>query len=212
MTPSGLRGGCDATSSRSRLDQPVSYVVRAVALVAGLVAATGLLAGCGGKANPSSAAAPPSAGFQAYVDCLRQHGVTITVPSGRPSGRPSGVRPSRVRPSGVRPSGVRPSGGGGGFGGGGFGGGGFPGLGNEPPSGVDQQTWDAAQQACAAVRPSFGPRAGGSAMTAYRNCLRDHGVTATGDPRQLSTADPKVAAAIQACAPLLPTARPSPTG
>jgi len=185
----------------------VSYVVRAVALAAGLVAAVGLLAGCGGRTGPSSApAAAPSAGVQAYVDCLRQHGVTITLPSGRPTARPSGVRPSGVRPSGVRPSGVRPSGRG--FGGGG---GGFPGFGNEPPSGVDQQTWDAAQQACAAVRPSFGPRAGGSAMTAYRNCLRDHGVTASGDPRQLSTADPKVAAALQACAPLLPTARPSPS-
>jgi len=181
----------------------VSYVVRAVALAAGLVAAAGLLAGCGGKSSPAGApAAAPSAGIQAYVDCLRQHGVTITLPSGRPTARPSGARPSGVRPSGLRPSGR---------GGGGFGGGGFPGFGNEPPSGVDQQTWDAAQQACAAVRPSFGARAGGSAMTAYRNCLRDHGVTATGDPRQLSTADPKVAAALQACAPLLPTARPSPS-
>jgi hypothetical protein len=183
------------------LDQRVSYVVRAMALAAGLAVAAGLLAGCGGKAAPAGApAAASSAGFQAYVDCLRQHGVTITVPSGRPTARPSGVRPSGVRQSGVRPSGR----GGGGFGGGGFG--------NEPPSGVDPQTWDAAQQACAAVRPSFGPRAGGSALTAYRNCLRDHGVTATGDPRQLNTADPKVAAAMQACAPLLPTARPSATG
>jgi len=135
------------------------------------------------------------------VDCLRQHGVTINVPTARPSG----VRPSGVRPSGVRPSGVRPSG---------RGFGGFPGFGNEPPSGVDQQTWDAAQQACASVRPSFGPRAGGnnSAIAAYRNCLRDHGVTMAGGPGQLNTADPKVAAAMQACAPLLPTARPSPTG
>jgi hypothetical protein len=193
----------------------VSYVVRAATAAAGLVAVAGLLAGCAGN-KPAPAAGPAAAssgGFQAYVDCLQQHGVTINVPTARPTGvRPSGVRPSGVRPSGVRPSGVRPSG----RGGGGFGGGGFPGSGNTPPSGVDQATWDAARQACASVRPSFGPRAGAggnnSAIAAYRNCLRDHGVTASSGPGQLNTADPKVAAAMQACAPLLPTARPSPTG
>jgi hypothetical protein len=184
------------------LDTPVSYVVRAAAVATGLVAALGLLAGCGGKSSPSApsntAAAPSggNAGFQAYVSCLSQHGVTL--PSARP--RPSGVRPSGVRPSGVRPS--RGFGGGGGFG-----------FGNQPPPGVDQATWQAAQQACASVRPSFGPRAGGnnSAFAAYRNCLRDHGVTAPNDPARLSTVDPKVAAAMQACAPLRPTAAPSPS-
>jgi hypothetical protein len=172
-----------------------------VVAVAGLVAAAGLLAGCAGSTKPTGGgAAAPSAGTQAYVDCLRQHGVDIQA---RPTARPSGVRPSGVRPSGVRPSGGR----GGGFGGG-FG------FGNQPPPGVDQATWDAAQQACAAVRPSFGPRGGGngnnSAFTAYRNCLRDHGVTASLGPDGMNTADPKVAAAMQACAPLRPSGRPSP--
>ena len=131
------------------------------------------------------------------MDCLRQHGVNVTMPTGRPSG---------ARPSG-RPSGVRPSGRAGGGGGGGF-------LGNQPPSGVDQQTWDAAQQACASLRPSFGPGGRGannSALAAYRNCLRDHGVTASGPLNDLSSADPKVAAALQACAPLRPTAAPRPS-
>src|SRR5436309_3676788 len=107
----------------------VRYVVRAATAAVGLAAVAALLAGCtGSKSNPTPGAGAASPGFQAYVDCLRQHGVNVNVPSGRPSG----VRPSGVRPSGVRPSGERPSGRGG-----------FPGgFGNEPPPGVDQQTWD----------------------------------------------------------------------
>jgi hypothetical protein len=177
--------------------------VSAVGLaVAGL--AVGLAAGCGASNGGGPAAATSGAsggavgGFQAYVDCLRQHGVNIAVPSGRPSG----FRPSE-RPSGVRPSGERPSRG--------PGGGGFPGFfGGGPPSGVDQATWDAAQQACASVRPSFGGGRNNGAITAYRNCLSDHGVTFSAGPEQLNTADPKVAAALAACAPLRPSVRPSP--
>ena len=86
---------------------------------------------------------------------------------------------------------------------------------------MSEQTWQAAQAACAAVRPSIGPgRNGGgnnSAITAYRNCLQDHGLTApAGGLNNLNTADPKVAAAITACAPLrpsqLPGRGPSPNG
>ncbi len=164
------------------------------------LAMVGLVAGCGGTdgGGPAPAGSGAPGGLQAYAECLRQHGVPITVPSGRPSG----FRPSD-RPSGVRPSGPRASRG--------PGGGGFPGFGGEPPSGVDQATWDAAQQACASVRPSFG--GGGrnnGAFTAYRNCLSDHGVTASAAPDALNTADPKVAAALAACAPLRPSGRPSP--
>jgi hypothetical protein len=154
------------------------------------LAAAGLLAACGGQATSS---ATPASGTQAYADCLRQHGVTVEIPTARPSG---------ARPSGVRPSGVRPSGRGG-----------FPGFGGAAPSGVDPSTWAAAQQACAGLRPSFSPGAGrganNGAQAAYRNCLRDHGVTASTGPDALNTADPKVAAAMQACAPLRPSARPS---
>jgi hypothetical protein len=155
----------------------------------------GLLAACSGNGGGTANAAPSGAagGFQAYADCLRQHGVTITVPSGRPSGRPSGVRPSG-RPSGVRPSGR----------------GGFPGgFGGAAPSGVDPSTWDAAQQACAGLRPSFGRGRGDSAFQAYRNCLSEHGVTASGGPGGFDPADPKVAAAMATCAPLRPSGRPS---
>jgi hypothetical protein len=158
------------------------------------LAMVGLVAGCGGTSGgPAAPASGAAGGFQAYADCLRQHGVTIAVPSGRPSGRPSGVRPSGDR-SRVP------------------GGGGFPGFGGEPPSGVDQATWEAAQQACASVRPSFGGGGGNNgAFTAYRNCLSDHGVTMSAGPGQLNSADPKVAAALAACAPLRPSGRPSPT-
>jgi len=175
----------------------MKYGVRTGIIALGLVPVAGLLAGCAGKSSPPSAA-PANGGFQAYADCLRQHGVTVELPTARPSGvRPSGERPS-VRPSGVRPSGVRRSGG-------------FPGFGGQPPSGVDQATWDAAQQACASVRPSFGGGGGGNngAIIAYRNCLRDHGVTASTGPDQLNSADPKVAAAMQVCTPLRPSGRPA---
>jgi hypothetical protein len=175
----------------------VTYVVRVGAALAGLAAA-GLLAACGGHATANSPATAASGGFQAYADCLRQHGVAVEVPTARPSGTRPTDRPT-ARPSGVRPSGR---------------GGGFPGFGGAAPSGVDPSTWDAAQQACASLRPSLGGGNGGrggnnGAITAYRNCLRDHGVTASTGPEALNTADPKVAAAMQACAPLRPTARPS---
>jgi len=166
-------------------------VLGGAAIAASMV--VGLLAACGGGTTPSSTPASAGAGgraaFQAYTDCLRQHGVTIAIPSGR-------ARPSD-RPSGVRPSG-RGFGGGGGFGGG---------FGPSAPPGVDQGTWDAAQQACASVRPSFGQRGGGSAFQAYRSCLRDHGVTASNGPED--SADPAVAAAMATCAPLRPTPRAS---
>lgn len=137
-----------------------------------------------------------------YASCLREHGVNL--PQFSPGARPSGVRPSGVRPSGVRPSGLRPSASG--RPGGGFG------FGTQAPPGVDQSTWDKALQACASLRPSGNPQRSrdNGAVTAYRNCLADHGVTAPGGPGQLDSTDPTVAAAMQACAALRPSARPSP--
>jgi hypothetical protein len=152
-------------------------------------------------ANPN--AASPQSGMSAYLDCLAHNGVTLPsalvdrTPGGRGSGFPS------ARPSGTRPSG--------GFGGGGFGGGGI--FGTQAPAGVDQSTWDNAQQVCASLRPTARPSGtgnpGNSAQRAYRNCLNDHGVSPTAG---LNTADPTVAAAMQACAPLRPTRGPGGTG
>lgn len=197
------------------------YRTRMAGLVLGLATTGALLAaglaGCGGSGAKASGAAPaavPSGRqeLQAYVACLRQHGVNIALPSGRPTAFPSRFGDSNgptARPSGDRSRGP------GGFGGGRFGAGGFGGIfGNngQPPAGVDQSTWNAAQQACASVRPSFGgiPRDNG-AMAAYLNCLRDHGLVASGGPNRPNTTDPVRVAAMQACAPLRPNFRPTPS-
>jgi hypothetical protein len=220
------------------MEATVRYRTRMTGLVLGL-ATTGAvlalgLAGCGGSAKATTGATPggaPSGGqqqLQAYVSCLNQHGVKITLPTGRPtafpsrSGFPGGggrftARPT-VRPSGVRPSGARSGFPGGGFGGGGGGFGNIFGANGQPPAGVDQATWQAAQQACASVQPSFGAggargggRADNGANAAYLNCLRDHGaIPSSGPTTQFNTADPAVAAAMTACAPLKPTGGPNP--
>ena len=178
-------------------------------------AVAGVLAACGGTSGgtaPAAAATPvasSSGNAQAYFNCLQQHGVTV--PTARPTNRPTD------RPSG-------------GFGGGGGGGGFFGGQSQSPQM-------QAAQQACASLRPSggfgFGGR-GGTQLVAFRNCMSQQGVTIpTTRPSSTPTArptgnnparylggldpnDPKVAAALKVCSPLLPSpgARPSssPTG
>jgi hypothetical protein len=177
----------------------VSAPRRAAALLVASAAVL-LTAACGGGSTPSSGTPAPGApndggggaAFTAYTDCLKKNGVTITMPSREP-----GARPSRSGyPGGGRPSGVpRPSGSAG-FRGGGFG--------NFKPEGVDDATWQKAQAACASLRPSGrpgGPGNGGGANAAYRNCLKDHGVTAGGT---LNTADPATAKAIETCKVLAP--------
>jgi len=189
--------------------------MRMGALLLGAAAVAGLAAGCGGSSGtpPANAAANGGNGFAAYTQCLARNGVVLPSASAR-ADRTGGVRPSN------RPS-TRPSGGTGN--GGGFGGGGFA-FGNQPPAGVDQATWDKAMQACASVRPSFAAGGNGGAnnseLVAYRNCLSEHGVTfpsagarggGGGGFAGLNTADPKVAAALSACAPLRPSGGPRPT-
>jgi hypothetical protein len=202
----------------------VSYGKRLGGVAVAVAAVALFAAGCGSdsKTTPSATPAPSSTNALInYTNCLRNNGVTITLPSFNPSNRPSGFPRGSGRPSN-RPSGAprpsfnpsdRPSRGAGFPGRGGQGGFGEL-FGSTPPSGVSQQTWDKARQACASVLPSFGPGQGrggrdNGALAAYRNCLQDHGVTASGAPDQLNTADPKVAAAVQACAALKPTTAPS---
>jgi len=171
------------------------------------VAALGVLAAaCGGStpnATSTPGAQPSGNGFAAYTACLGQNGVTLPQTTRSPGAGRSG------RPS-ARPSGGGGQGGGFGGGGGGFGGGGF---GTQAPNGVNQATWDKAMKACESVRPTGGPNGGANntAVTAYRNCLTEHGVTATAGTNRLNTADPTVAAAMTACAPLRPTGGPRPT-
>lgn len=183
---------------------------RQAAAVAGLVVAGSLLAACGGGSSsgstPVAAAASASStagagGNAAYRTCLSQHGVTL------PSRSPGQGRPT-----------------------GGAGGGGFGGFSVSPQM-------QAAMQACASLRPTGGAfpgGRGGTALTAFRNCMNQQGVAIpTTRPTARPTArptvsptdgsrfylggldpnDPKVAAALRVCSPLLPSrgasARPS---
>jgi hypothetical protein len=171
------------------------------------------LAACG--TVEENATTDGQTGFQAYVACLQQNGVAITMPSfGLRGSRSPGAFPSRD-PAATPPSGSGPDFGDGGpgprgGGGPGAGGGGFGGMSDDPdnpPAGVDQATWAKALTACQSVRPTAGPRGGNdSALTAYRNCLAEQGVSTSGP---VNTTDPKVAAAREACAALLPTNRPA---
>ena len=192
----------------------MSYSRRVGGVALAFAAVAMFAAGCGSSGSNGSAA--PKSTATDYFTCLRDNGVNIPQMnrSGRPSGNPS-ERPSRnpsERPSRNPSAGA--DGGPGGNGNGGFpGGGGF--FGSTAPSGVDQQTWDKARQACESLRPSTNPSFGngrgngGGANAAYRNCLTDHGITVSGPIEQLDSKDPKVAAALQACAVLRPSPRPS---
>jgi hypothetical protein len=185
--------------------------IRVGGAAAAFVATAGFAAACGGSTGNSAGAPTPAA--TDYLTCLKDNGVTIPQAegSGFPTARPSGGfgRSGFPRPSGFPTA--RPSGGAG-FPRGGGGAGGF--FGTAAPSGIPQATWDKAQQACTALRPTAFPSAGnrggrGGADTAYRNCLSQHGVMASGPLTQLNTADPQVAAAEQTCAVLKPTTAPS---
>jgi hypothetical protein len=191
---------------------------RPAVTVAGLAVAGTLLAACGSSGGGAGGSTPVAAAASAlsssgansasaYRTCLEQHGVTLPSRSAFP-----------------RPTGSRSPGSGGGFGGGGFGGG----FSTSPQM-------QAAMQACSSLRPTggagFGGGRGGTALTAFRNCMTQQGVvipttrptatpTATASGSRylggLDPNDPKVAAALKVCQALLPTrgANPSatPTG
>jgi hypothetical protein len=169
---------------------------------AAILFGSALLVGCGtgSKAHASSgsssttsttAAGRNGAAFQAYRTCLSQHGVNV--PDVGRGQRPQGG-------SGADPT---------------------PRTAPSLPAGVTQQQFQAAQQACASLRPTggFGGANGGgvrnsAAFRAYLSCLADHGVpvsttTSTTAPvRQgqlFDRNDPHFAAANQVCMALLPT-------
>jgi hypothetical protein len=191
----------------------VSHRRRLFGVSLAMVAVGAFAVACGSSTNATPTSGQPSNGggnnaMATYLSCLRSNGVNIpnVNPSGRPTARPTNRPSGAPRPSGSPGEGRR-----------GFPGG-FGGLfGSTAPSGVSQETWDKARQACASLQPSFNPsnRPGrdNGAFAAYRNCLSDHGVTlngpGNGQGQQLNTADPKTAAALKACEPLRPTARPS---
>ena len=190
-----------------------------------LVAAGLVLAACGGSSHSASASTTPSSGatstttagggnarggaaaaaaLTAFRTCMSSHGVTVTIPTGNRN-RNGGTPPSTT-PGGTRPP--RPAGG--------FGGaGGFANRFATAPAGVDKTKYAAAYTACKSKLPTFNGLGGAggannSAFQAYRSCLSDHGVTfpttggAAGGGTGINRNDPKVAAALKTCAPLLP--------
>jgi len=213
-------------ASRSRggdTQEEISLTVRnrrvrlALALAACSATLT-LAAACGGSGpggddNGAPAAGGQDSAFAAYTDCLKQQGIDVldSRPSDRPFGRPSGRPSGAPGPGGSgRPSGA-PSPGASGRPGGGQPGG-FAGL---RPAGVDDATWQKAQEACRSVLPTGGAGPGGNGRNgggqgtnpAYANGLSDHGVPAGTTP---DSSDPKVTEALQACKALSPA--PSPAG
>jgi hypothetical protein len=172
-----------------------------------------LAAACGGSSSKTDSTGGGSGGgngggmnqaLTAYVDCMKQNGVTITLPSFAPRTGASRGPGSYTRPSGEpqpRPSGS-------------FGGGrGFPGGGGgffRKPDGVDDATWQKAQKACASSLPSRGAGGfGGGQNSAYRNCLQQHGVTMNGG--RPASADPKTQQALKTCSVLRQNASPTPS-
>lgn len=173
---------------------------RGVAVMVTAVSTVLLMAACSGSGgtpakNGGSPSGGPSGGpnaFADYTQCLQKNGVTLPSVNAsrrpRPSGgsRPSGGprRSGQPRPSGAPNAPGRPGG-----------------RGFTKPDGVDDATWQKAQQACASLRPSFGPGNGRRrANAAYENCLKDHGV----DAKALNSADPKTVAALETCKVLNP--------
>lgn len=165
------------------------------ALAAGALVAL-LASGCGTSATPTaaSAAASPSAstGATAYLDCLKQHGVTV--PTARPSARPtafpspnSAMMKARQACASLRPKG--------GFGGrGGFG----------TALAAFRTCMASHGEAIPAARPTTRPSPGPSASPRADRFLNG-----------LNPGNPKVAAAVKACEsklPAFPRPRPSPTG
>lgn len=173
------------------LRRPLTYarIPGKIIIACGGCAVLLLTAGCGTKpaaaAASASASASPSGGMSAYLACLRQHGATV--PTARPTARPS----------------ARPSGGAGGF--------------------AANPQFRKAMTACASLRPKGGFGRGGqfgAALTAFRTCMSAHGepvpatrpsprptVRPAGDARFLNGLDPsnpKVAAALKACAAKIP--------
>ena len=196
------------------MTRPGSQVYRRAAGLLVASAAVVFAAACGGGSNSDGAGGGDAAGggqdnaFAAYTECLQKNGVTITMPSGEPRTRPSGGPDGAGFPSGrPRPEGSagapRPERSGGFPGGAMFG----------KPDGVDDATWQKAQEACSSVRPSGRPGGGNGNRgdgrnAAYENCLKENGVT---DPSTLDTSDATVKKAVETCKVLRPAASATPT-
>ncbi|MGO9343736.1 MAG: hypothetical protein ACLP6E_14650 [Acidimicrobiales bacterium] len=166
--------------------------VRGAAIVSLLGSLGLLLAACSsGSANAAgsgttSTTSGGSASFTAYENCLKSHGVTFSPGDFRPGGGP----PSSGSPSGsTTRTTLSPS---------------------------ERTKFEQASTACASLRPKFngGGTGASTAFAAYRNCLKLHGVTLPtgrgaggfgfGGSSTSTTSNPKLEAALAACAALRP--------
>ena len=171
----------------------ITFVIAGALVAAACSGSGGGKVAAGSTASPSSASSSSNAAFQAYRDCLAQHGVTLPQRQRNQSSQ-SGASDASGPPSDQSGGPGR----------------GFNGQFSLPP-GVDQSTFDAAMQACANLRPAGGGGGGrgGAAGAAYRSCLADHGVTVPstssgGPPPSIDRNDPNFASANQVCRALLP--------
>ena len=175
-----------------------------------------VLSACGGSAasGSSTSTTKPSgkASEAAYASCLKKHGVTLPNFNRGSGGIPAGggTRPSFTPGSGSFPGGAPGSGGGA--------------FRNNPK-------FQKAASACKSLRPSGGAAGGfgrggtggfnSTALAAYRNCLKLHGVTlptpgskpgaGSTPPTTFNQSSPASQAATQACAALRPTGTASTT-
>ena len=161
-----------------------------------VLAATLVLAGCGGGSASSAAGATSpasgtaSAGLSAFRTCLKQHGVTI---------RPGQFR-ARPRASFTPTA--------------------FP-TGSPRPrasfSGADSTAFKAcAKYAPAGFGAGFGRAISSSALAAFKSCLSQNGVKVTGTTAtavlgELRNSTGKTAAAVRTCRVLLQPAAPTPS-
>jgi hypothetical protein len=148
---------------------------------------------------PESRGTTSAANFAQYTACLQAHGVAV--PSFSPRARPSGSGLPRPTGSFSQPPRATGSRGPGGFGG--------PDVSGNPSA-------SAALAACASLRPSGGfggGRGGGNTISAatfaaFKSCMSDQGVPITSTDAQaairaLDRTDPKTAAALKICQPIL---------
>jgi hypothetical protein len=166
-----------------------------------VLAATLMLAGCGGSSGSSAAAtssasaastSTASAKLSAFQTCLKQHGVTIK--PGQFGARPRASFTPTAFPTGS----PRPR-----------------------PSGSFFGTDSAAFKACAKYAPSglgrgFGRTVSSSALAAFKSCLSQNGIKVTGTTAtailaELRNATGKTAAADRTCRVLLQPTAPSPS-
>lgn len=197
---------------------------RRLAWAAPLIAAAIILSGCGGSskataANPTTTVASGSsttaggASRSAFTACMTSHGIPASVSQGFGRGRLGGANPTGG--GGVPATGAAAAAGGS--------------NGSTPrsfptpslPTGVTQQQFQSALQACRVDLPAGGGFGGAFANTAqaaaYRNCLKLNGVTLPSPPGSgtagsaqstppvtIDRTSPTYQAALKACAALRP--------